>query len=110
MLEAGADPNARTIYDITPLHTAATFNANLAILLAVLKAGADPNARDKDGFTPLHSAARTNKNPAVIAALLEAGAAPNTQDKTGKSPWDYAKENEALKDSDVYRLLHEGRF
>ena len=32
------------------------------------------------------------------------------KDKSGKTPWDYAKENPALKGTEVYRRLKEARF
>ena len=51
-----------------------------------------------------------NQTPAVIAMLLKAGANPAARDGNGKIPWDYAKKNEALRDSDVYWRLNEGRF
>ena len=68
----------------------------------MLNAGADLNARTEyGGDTPLHWATKFNNNPAVITALLDAGADLAVQDEEGKVPWDYAKENAALKDSDV---------
>ena len=67
-------------------------------------------ARDEDNQTPLHWAAWKNKNLAVIAALLEAGADPAARTLRGAVPSDYAKTNDALKGTDVYWRLHEGRF
>ena len=67
-------------------------------------------ARDEDNRTPLHWAAWKNKNLAVIAALLEAGADPAARTLRGAVPSDYAKTNDALKGTDVYWRLHEGRF
>ena len=63
----------------------------------------------EDG-TPLHTAAGNNTNPSVIKALIEGGANPGARDDDGKFPFDYAKDNEALKGTDAYRLLKEGRF
>ena len=52
LLAAGADVNARGEYGRTPLHSAARFNENPAMIEALLEAGADVNARDKNGGTP----------------------------------------------------------
>ena len=109
-LASGADIKARDEDGETPLHRAARFNENPAVIAALLDAGAEIEARNEDGHTPLHRAARLNKNPAVIAALLDAGADPEARDEAGKTPWDYAKDSESLKDSDVYWRLNEARF
>ena len=139
-LDAGADLEAREVDGVTPLHWAAMFNANPAVLKALLAAGADPMTRDEDGFTPLHLAARDNENPAVIAALvdsgadlkvrtgygftplhlttslavitalLDAGADPMARNAAGETPWDLAKGNKALKRSDAYWRLNDARF
>ena len=85
-LAKGADPNARTENGWTPLHQAARYNENPAIVQALLDAGADPNARNKDGWTPLHLAARSNENPAGVQALLAAGADLNARDEDGETP------------------------
>ncbi len=79
-----------------------------------LKAGVNVNAREtKFGLTPLHVAAAWSKTPGIVAALLDAGADTRAKDKTGKTgktPWDYAKRNAAIKGTDVYQRLNEGRF
>ena len=82
----GADPNARDDDKATPLHWAARFTEDPAVIEALLQAGADPNARDNNRETPLHEAATYNRNPAVIEALLQAGAAPNARDEKGNRP------------------------
>ena len=48
--------------------------------------------------------------PAMVMALLEAGADPKAKDAAGRVPWDYAKDNRALKGTDVYWQLHDARF
>lgn len=134
LLDAGADPKARDMYGLTPLHSAvmhnnaaignALINAgvdskardqtarnNLAIITALLNAGANPNARNKQGATPLHRAAKINTNPAIITTLLDAGADAKAKDKSGRTPFDYAREkNERLKNTDVYWRLNEAQY
>ena len=73
-------------------------------------AGADIEARDKFGRTPLHRAAGMNAEPAVAAALLDAGADPKALDNEDCTPWDYAKDNEALKGTDVYWRLNDAQY
>lgn len=90
---------------MTPLHFAAGFNDDPAIIDALVAAGAELEARLEQGLTPLHLAAGFNHNPAVIEALLEAGADRRAQDNDGNIPWDYAADRAGLQDSDAYRRL-----
>ena len=85
-LGAGADPNARDPSKKTPLHRAAWFNGNPAVVQALLGAGADPNARSMWKVTPLHDAAGRNENPAVTQALLAGGADPSARDQDKQTP------------------------
>ena len=110
LLKSGSDFNAQDNYGSTFLHYTAGRNQNPAVIVALLKTGGDPNARDKHGNTYLHYAAARNKNPQVITTLLDAGADPGARNTEGKIPWVYAKENEALKETDVYWRLHDARF
>ena len=84
-LAAGADVRATNSDDVTPLHLAAGFNENPAVVEALLAAGADARAvasgavaptdsPNRRGHTALHLAARGNENPAVVEVLLAAGA------------------------------------
>ena len=75
-----------------------------------LEAGAQAGARNAAQATPLHFAASESEAPAVVQVLLDAGADPAARDGQGKSPWDYAKANPALKGTEVYWHLNEGRF
>ena len=111
LIEGGADPNARGKGDVAPLHLAAR-RGDPSVVMALLEGGADPNAHDENGATPLHLAAvlRSANMPAVIVALIEAGANPGAHNEDGKTPFDFAKKNEALKGTEAYRLLKEGRF
>ena len=77
-LQAGADLNARLdAEESTPLHLAARYSKDPAVINALLNAGADLNARNKSNATPLHFAAMFNEDPSVITALLDVGANPN---------------------------------
>ena len=80
------------------------------MIAALIEGGANPGVRNEVGITPLHMAAARNSNPSVVAALIEGGAALGARDNAGKLPFDYAKDNEALKGTAVYWLLYEGRF
>ena len=101
----GVDVYARSEYGTTPLHWAATFNVDEAIISALVEAGADVHARTEGGWTPLHRAVAFNANPDVITVLLKAGADLKAKDSEGKTPFDYVRENEKLKDwEDYWRL------
>ena len=73
-LESGADVNARSRDGSTPLHFAAAWASDPAVVALLVQAGADVSARDRSNYGPLHRAARKNENPAMITALLDAGA------------------------------------
>ena len=110
LLDAGAAVNARDEGGWTPLHLATGLSRSPAVVQTLLDAGARLDARDERGRTPLHWAAVSNDTPAVVQALLDAGANPAARDQSGKIPWDLAQENPALKGTDAYWRLNEGRF
>ena len=86
-------------------------DATAADVSRCLKAGASTSARNKAGLTPLHWAAELSENVEVVKTLLlAAGAEPAARDNAGKTPWHYAEENAALKGTEVYWRLNDGRF
>ncbi|MDE0529190.1 MAG: ankyrin repeat domain-containing protein, partial [Truepera sp.] len=85
-LDAGAEVNARDGGGFTPLHNAAGWSANPAIIETLVAAGVEVNVRGRVNFTPLHNAAWWNANPAVIEALVAAGAEVNARDRDGDTP------------------------
>jgi ankyrin repeat protein len=67
LLDAGADPNARSATDGTPLHTAA-FIGDIPVVQMLLAAGGDPYTPDNKGHTPL-DVAREQRHSEVAALL-----------------------------------------
>lgn len=61
----------------TPLHVAAGWTRDPAVIGLLVGAGAEVNATNAHGYSPLHYAARNNGDPAVIGALIAAGAEVN---------------------------------
>jgi hypothetical protein len=60
-----------------------------------------------EGVTALILAAGMNANPEVTQALLDAGANPMARDASGESVLGYARQNPALRGTDVYRQLND---
>ena len=107
-LGSGADPSARTRVSVktdltftfmgesetvqigpgtTPLHWAAGYSDDTAVIEALVDSGADPNVRgDGDLTTPLDMAASLSEAPAIIEALIEAGADPNARGEGDFTP------------------------
>lgn len=107
LLDTGADLNARDKeWQATPLHWAAWSNANPGVIIALLEGGADLNCRDARDSTPLHAAAEQSNNPDIVLTLLDSGADTNLRD-AGKLPFDYAKDNASLKNSEALSRLRE---
>lgn len=87
-LEAGADPDARDPWGMTPL-MAAVQHRRVDVIEMLGRAGADPNKprHGMDRFTPLHMAAWRNDLDAVDA-LLKMGA--DAARRTWLTPIDWA--------------------
>ena len=81
LLQAGADPNARTAEDDTPLHLS-VWHPDSTLVFALAEAGADVHARNAKGETPLHKARAWDSRPAM-RALLDLGADPDARDYAG---------------------------
>ena len=132
LLEAGANPNARDESGQTPLHRAAG-SGNAEAIEALAAAGANLEARNESGQTPLHKAAergtvevvetllagylkedsqakRARGTVEAVETLLAGGADLAARDNDDKLPFDYARDNEHLKGTDVYWKLNQARF
>ncbi len=74
-----------------------------------LSAGADITARGNFGETPLHQAAE-HGTAETVNALLDLGADIAARDAIDRIPFDFIEDDSALKGTDAYWRLHEGRF
>ena len=89
-LGTGSNPRAKDAAGITPLHRAAGYNENPAVIQVLLDAGADLEAQHDEGYTPLRWAINPkywdqggNPNLSVIQTLLDAGADTEARDNYG---------------------------
>lgn len=87
LLKCGADPNAKSSGQSSPLHIAATgTTASVAMIIKeLIKAGADPNAICSGGRSPLHLAAGVANPEAVSLLLWPGGADESIRDCRGKT-------------------------
>ncbi|KAI9248996.1 ankyrin repeat-containing domain protein [Sporodiniella umbellata] len=87
LLQYGADPNIRNIYNIQAIHVAFLHLRDpLEVVSLLLAHHADPNARDGDGWSPLHYASRFCRDPEpVLKLLVGAGANVHATDVSRKS-------------------------
>ena len=114
LLRGGADANARNGRGRTALFSAAAPSlgeSNEVVVRRLIEAGADPNVRDRGGKTPLIAAlTRDVVDPTVVTALLDGGADASLRDQEGVTPWDLVEKRAALRDTELYWRLNDGRF
>lgn len=95
MLEAGADPDARTEEEISPLFHAAAFGRSSGVVRALIRAGADADARGKqegrEGWTPLlYALTGPCKSLPVVEELLRSRASTDIVVGDGQTPLHFA--------------------
>lgn len=105
-LSEGVDVNEKNHNGMTALMNAAMHNDNPEVIRVLIDAGAKVNAvnMNSSGNTALIFAAMYN-NPDAVKALIDNGADITTTNTEGKTAYDYAQNNEKLKDSDIMNLL-----
>ena len=97
LLNGGADPNARTDLQETPLHRATlSLRDSSAEVSQLLRSGAEPQVQDHFGNTPLHFAAAhaTTARTAVVEELVEKGSRINIRNNVGETPLHLAASRE----------------
>ncbi|MBC6412479.1 MAG: ankyrin repeat domain-containing protein, partial [Hyphomonadaceae bacterium] len=107
LLNAGADVDVSDKRGWAPLHVAARYG-RAGMVTVLLDAGADVNVRRKDDWTPLHFAAAWG-TAETVAVLIKAGADPGAGTVQGKLPADLAKNNDKVKNHDVFQVLDAAR-
>ena len=106
LLVAGLPPPAAAAESCKGWNTAKFFEtATVDEVRTCLSAGENPNKADTKGLTALHRAARDTSDPAVIEALLDVGANPRAYSIAGRLPWQFARKNDKIKESDAYQRL-----
>ena len=93
--DAGANLDAVSRGDYTPLHYAATL-ADVELVSLLVEAGANVNAVTCVGWTPLHFAAIRNVVDCV-EVLLAAGASVNARELSGAQPFNLALERDRFR-------------
>ena len=85
-IQGGSDINIRNVAGWMPLHFAAAFNDDPAIISFLIEKGADIDGRNDNGRGALHMAATYSTEPAVIHVLVEAGYKIDERDIGGGTP------------------------
>jgi ankyrin repeat protein len=99
LLDAGADPDAKTSSDQAPIQSAAY---NPEIMEILLKAKANPNTENYGGQSMLFEAIQNNR-PDIAKLLIQAGADINKPDYSGTSPADMADRYGLTEIADIIR-------
>ena len=102
LIANGADVNARTHTEHTPLHDASCINSETVELL--LANGADVNAKRVHGWTPLQEAAYSG-HAENAKLLIAAGSDVNAKNDDGETPLDQALEYALPENKKVADLL-----
>lgn len=89
LLAAGADPNARDQYDLTPLIWSAR-KGQYEVFRALLEAGAEMNAVDTPKRNFLHHAVLSGRADFISKALSHPGVDINAKDDSDSTPLDLA--------------------
>ena len=105
-ISEGVDVNEKNSGGMTALMNAAMHNDNPEVIRVLIDAGASVNSlnMNSSGNTALIFAAMYN-NPEVVSALIDSGADINITNHYGKRAYDYALNNEKLKDSEIISCL-----
>lgn len=87
--------------DGNTLYHLAVEKKNIAMLDFIKKYNLNINAKNKKGLTALQQAVMTAKNDKIIKYLIKEGANKNVKTDFDETLYDLAKENEALKNTDI---------
>ena len=104
LLQAGSALEHQNKEGWTPLHYAAGFNKDAAVIDVLLAAGASPNPIDDNGRTPLHLAAEFH-NEAIYEKLVAAGVDRSIKDKRERLAADSLARTKKLSEAPFWQKL-----